>query len=102
MSYPLLKDSIGVDKLEKSNKMVDLWQTLVELGHYVSFNYNYLQQVFKDYLHLKEPELAKNLIMLSINYHGVDDQNSKIALAIYDANKKGEKISDKEIGEKKN
>ena len=39
--------------------------------------------------------------MLSINHVGEDNINSKIALQIFEANKKGEKVSEKEPTEKK-
>lgn len=40
--------------------------------------------------------------MLSVHHSGVDDQNSKIALQIFEANKKGEKVPEKDVMDKKN
>jgi hypothetical protein len=41
-SYSLLKEGSGLDHLDKACRMVQPWQLLLDLGHYASYNYNYL------------------------------------------------------------
>jgi hypothetical protein len=38
----LIKEGTGLDNLDKASKMLEPWQVLLDLGHYASYNYNYL------------------------------------------------------------
>jgi hypothetical protein len=72
-SYSLLKEGSGLDHLDKACRMVKPWQLLLDLGHYASYNYNYLVMTLQDFKDINEKTMAKTLIYLSLNHTGCDD-----------------------------
>jgi hypothetical protein len=62
----------------------------LDLGHYSSYNYNYLLKSLEDFKDINEKTMAKTLLHLSFNHSGQDDLNSKIVQAVYESIKKGE------------
>lgn len=64
-SISMLKEGSGLDHLDKSNKMLEPWQILLDLGHYATYNYNYLLMTFSDYKDISEVIMAKTLLHLS-------------------------------------
>lgn len=70
-SISLTKDGNGIDHLDKCYKMLEPWQLLVDLGHFSSYNYNYLLKTLEDFKeHMNEKMMARNLINLAINHTG--------------------------------
>ena len=89
-SYSLFKDGQGIDNLDKSYRMLEPWQLLIDLGHMSSYNYTYLLKTLEDFKDINEKTMAKTLLNLAINHTGSDDQASKIAQNTFEANKKGD------------
>ena len=78
-SISLFKEGNGIDNLDKSYKMLEPWQLLIELGHMSSYNYNQLLKILEDFKDINEKTMARTLLHLAINHTGPDDQASKIA-----------------------
>lgn len=78
-SNSLLKEGMGLSHLDKSFKILEPWQVLLELGHYTSYNYNYLVKALEDFRDINEKTMARTLLILSINNTGQDESNSRIA-----------------------
>jgi hypothetical protein len=72
-SICLTKEGNGIDFLDKSYKMLEPWQLLIELGHFSSYNYNYLLKILEDFKDINEKMMARTLINLAINHTGQDD-----------------------------
>lgn len=70
LSISLFKDGNGIDNLDKSYKMLEPWQILVDLGHFASYNYNQLLKTLEDFKEINERTMAKTLINLAINHTG--------------------------------
>jgi len=81
---------MGLDHLDKSFKLLEPWQVLLELGYYTSYNYNYLVKALEDFRDINEKTMARTLLMLSLNNTGQDDSNSRIAQNILEASKRGD------------
>lgn len=102
-SICLFKEGNGIDNLDKSYKMLEPWQLLIDLGHFSSYNYNYLLKILEDFKDINEKTMARTLLNLSINHTGCDDQVSRIAQNTFEANKKGDStLLRKEVVDKKN
>ncbi len=102
-SICLTKDGNGIDNLDKSFRMLEPWQLLVDLGHFASYNYNYLLKILEDFKDINEKTMARTLLNLAINHTGCDDSTSKIAHNTFEANKKPDSnLLRKEIADKKN
>lgn len=102
-SICLFKEGNGIDNLDKSYKMLEPWQLLIDLGHFSSYNYNYLLKILEDFKDINEKTMARTLLHLSINHTGFDDLVSRIAQNTFEANKKGDStLLRKEVVDKKN
>lgn len=66
----LLKEGMGLDHIDKSFKLLEPWQVLLELGYYTSYNYNYLVKALEDFRDINEKTMARTLLMLSLNNTG--------------------------------
>lgn len=53
--------------------MLEPWQLLIELGHFSSYNYNYLLKILEDFKDINEKMMARTLLNLAINHTGQDD-----------------------------
>jgi len=89
-SISLLRDGNGIDDLDKSYKMLEPWQILIDLGHYCSYNHNYLLKVLEDFKDINEKGMARTLLYLSQNHTGTDDQTTRIAYSTFESCKKGD------------
>lgn len=78
-SICLTKEGNGIDNLDKSYRMLEPWQLLVDLGHFSSYNYNYLLKILEDFKDINERTMARTLLQLAVHHTGCDDQASKIA-----------------------
>lgn len=102
-SVSLIKEGTGLDNLDKTSKMLEPWQLLLDLGHLATYNYNYLLMALQDFKDINEKTMVKTLLYLSLNNTGIDDPNSRIAQSTFEANKKGDNsFLKKEPGDKKN
>ena len=72
-SISLIKDGVGLDNLDKSYKMLEPWQVLIEIGHYCTYNYSYLLKVLEEFKEMNELRMAKTLLYLSKNHIGTED-----------------------------
>ena len=82
--------------------MLEPWQILIDLGHYSSYNYNFLVKTLEDFKDITERTMAKTILYLALNHTGNDDQVSRIAMSTLEANKKGDSsILRKEMPDKK-
>lgn len=78
-SICLFKDGSGIDFLDKSHKMLEPWQLLLDLGHFSSYNYPYLLKALEDFKDtVNERAMGKTLINLSLHHTGTDDLNSRV------------------------
>ncbi len=102
-SISLFKEGNGIDNLDKSYKMLEPWQLLIELGHMSSYNYNQLLKILEDFKDINEKTMARTLLHLAINHTGPDDQASRIAQNTFEANRKADSSHlKKEVVDKKN
>lgn len=69
----MIKDGNGIDNLDKSYKMLEPWQILVDLGHFSSYNYNFLVKTLEDFKDISERTMAKTILYLALNHTGQDD-----------------------------
>ena len=53
--------------------MVEPWQILVDIGHYVTYNYNYLLMTLSEFKDFNEFTMAKTLLNLALHHTGYDD-----------------------------
>ena len=75
----------------------------MDLGHYSTYNYNYLLMALQDFKDINEKTMVKTLLYLSLHHTGTDDPNSRIVYNTFEANKKGDNsFLKKEPGDKKN
>lgn len=101
-SISLIKEGNGLDNLDKSYKMLEPWQILNDLGHFCSYNYNYLVKTLDDFKEINERTMARTLLNLSVNHTGYDDMTSRIVYTTFEANKKGDSTGlKKEVSDKK-
>jgi hypothetical protein len=70
--------------------MLEPWQILNDLGHFCSYNYNYLVKTLDDFKDINERTMARTLLNLSVNHTGYDDMTSRIVYNTFEANKKGD------------
>lgn len=89
-SISLFRDGNGIDNLDKTYKMLEPWQLLIDLGHFSSYNYNYLLKALEDFKDINEKTMAKTLLHLSENHIGVEDLHSRVVYSTFEACKKGE------------
>lgn len=83
--------------------MLEPWQLLLDLGHYSTYNYNYLLMSLQDFKDINEKTMVKTLLNLALYNTGTDDPNSRIAQNTFEASKKGDNsFLKKEPGDKKN
>ena len=78
-SISLFKEGNGIDHLDKSYKILEPWQFLLELGHMSSYNYTQLLKILEDFKDLTEKTMTRTLLHLALNHTGPDDYFSKIA-----------------------
>ena len=55
--------------------MLEPWELLVDLGHFSTYNYNYLLMALSDFKDINEQTMARTLLYLSYYHTGLDDQN---------------------------
>lgn len=72
-SLSLLKDGSGLEHLDKANKVLEPWEILLDLGHFSTYNYNYLISTLSDFKDINEKIMARTLLRLSLNHTGYDD-----------------------------
>ena len=83
--------------------MLEPWQLLLDLGHYSTYNYNYLLMALQDFKDINEKTMVKTLLHLSIHNTGTDDPHSRMVYNTFEANKKGDAaLVKKDAGDKKN
>lgn len=85
-----MKEGTGLDSLDKSYKMLQPWQLLLDLGHFSTYNYNYLLKILEEFKDISEVTMARTLLHLSQNHTGTDDLGQRIAYNTFDACKKGD------------
>jgi hypothetical protein len=64
-SISMIKEGNGIDHLDKAFKVLEPWQVLVDIGHYCTYNYNYLLKVLEDFRDVNEMKMAKTLLHLA-------------------------------------
>lgn len=69
-SGQLFKEGTGLDFLDKTSKMLEPWQILLDLGHMSSYNYNYLLLTLSEFKDINEKKMAKTLLQISIHNVG--------------------------------
>lgn len=69
-SISLIKEGSGLDHLDKACKMIEPWELLLDVGHYASFNYNYLVMTLQDFKDINEKTMARTLLHLSRHHTG--------------------------------
>lgn len=89
-SFSLFREGSGLDTLDKSYKVLEPWQILLDLGHFCTYNYNYLLKILEEFKDINEKTMAKTLLYLSLHHTGTDDLNSRIVYNTLDSCKKGE------------
>jgi hypothetical protein len=72
-SISLIKEGTGLDSLDKSYKILEPWQVLIDLGHFCTYNYNYLLKILEEFKDINEKTMAKTLLYLAQNHTGMDD-----------------------------
>lgn len=77
-SLSFLKEGNSLEHLERTCKMIEPWQVLLDLGHYVSYNYNYLLLTMSDFKDISELTMARTLLYLSYHHTGYDDYNYRL------------------------
>lgn len=77
-SISLFRDGNGIDNLDKTFKIMEPWQLLIDLGHFSSYNYNQLLKALEDFKDINEKIMARTLLYLSFNHTGIEDLYSKI------------------------
>ena len=97
-----MKEGNGLDNFDKTYKMLEPWQILNDLGHYCTYNYNFLLKTLEEFKDINEKTMARTLLHLSINHSGMDDHYSRLVTVTLEANKKGDSSGlKKDVGEKK-
>lgn len=97
----MMKEGTGLDYLDKANKVLEPWEVLLDLGHYATYNYNYLLNCLTDFKDINEKVMARTILHLSLNHTGYDDLNSRVVYTLYESNKKNQPPSLKDQSEKK-
>jgi hypothetical protein len=101
-SVSLIKEGTGLDNLDKSHKMLEPWQLLLDLGHMSTYNYNYLLMALQEFRDINERVMVKTLLQLAVHNTGTDDPHTRVVYNTFEANKKGDNsILKKEPGDKK-
>ncbi len=70
--------------------MVEPWQVLVDIGHYVTYNYNYLLMTLSEFKDFNEFTMAKTLLNLALHHTGYDDFQSRVIYQTFELTKKGQ------------
>lgn len=94
----MLKEGTGLESLDKISKMVEPWEILLDIGHFVTYNYNQLLNCLSDFKDVNEKGMARTLLQLSLNHTGVDDQISRLVQTMFEVNKKGSAIETNKKG----
>mmetsp|Transcript_9013 Transcript_9013/g.8415 ORF Transcript_9013/g.8415 Transcript_9013/m.8415 type:complete len:239 (+) Transcript_9013:48-764(+) len=95
------KDGGGLNHLDKTSKVLEPWQILLDLGHFASYNYNYLLNSMQEFKEMNEKMMARILLNLSVNHTGYDDPTSRVVQTLFEANKKGTAPQFKDQNDKK-
>jgi len=61
-SIALIREGTGLEWLDKSYKMLEPWQLLMDLGHFCTYNYNYLVMTLSDFKEMNEKIMARTLL----------------------------------------
>ncbi len=69
----MLKEGTGLDQLDKACKILEPWEVLLDLGHFASYNYNYLLTSISEFRDMSEKVMARTLLQLSAHHTGYDD-----------------------------
>jgi hypothetical protein len=70
--------------------LLEPWEVLLDLGHFISFNYQQLIMALQDFKEINERSMANMMIHLSLNNTGQDTSQSRIVLNAFEANKLGD------------
>lgn len=63
---------------------------MIDLGHFCTYNYNYLLKILEEFKEITEKTMAKTMLYLAINHTGTDDLHSRIVYNTLDSCKKGD------------
>ena len=69
----MLRQGSGLEHLGFSNKVMEPWELLLDLGQYCSFNYQILTMALADFKDVNEKTMANTLLHLAINHQGLDN-----------------------------
>lgn len=92
-SISLFKEGIGLDNLDKTYKILEPWQLLIDVGHFCTYNHSYLLKLLEEFKDINEKTMAKTLLYLAQNHTGTDDLNTRIVYNTFEACKKGDSSS---------
>lgn len=54
-----------LESLDKASKTIEPWEILLDLGHYLSYNYNQLLSALTEFKEINEKVMARTLLKLS-------------------------------------
>ena len=89
-SNALLRNGSGLEHLSHANKVLEPWEVLLDLGHFISFNYQQLIMALQDFKDINERAMANMILQLSLHNSGQDTSQSRIVLNTFEANKLGD------------
>ena len=68
LSFNILRDGCGLEHLEFSNKILQPWEVLLDIGHSSSYMYDFLVKILSDYKQIDEKGMAETILQLAINH----------------------------------
>lgn len=63
---------------------------MLDLGHFISFNYQQLIMALQDFKEINERTMANMMLHLSLHNTGQDTSQSRVVLNAFEANKLGD------------
>lgn len=68
----------GLENLDKSCKMLEPWEVLLDMGQYSTYNYNYLSSVLSEFKEVNEKTMARTLLHLAVNHTGSQESMQRV------------------------
>lgn len=69
-SNAIIRNGSGLEHLCLANKILEPWEVLLDLGHFVSYNYQQLIMALQDFKDINERTMASMILQLSLNNTG--------------------------------
>jgi hypothetical protein len=69
-SNAIIRNGSGLEHLTWANKFLEPWEVLLDLGHFISFNYQQLIMALQDFKDINERTMANMMLHLSLHNTG--------------------------------